>query len=253
MEAYLYEDMYVLEDTHWWHCSKRQLVIEALQKWIASTPSIRSNKKLKLLDVGCGTGKNAETFAQFGEVYGVDFSSDALKFCKKRGLTNVKKADVEKKIPYPTNTFDVITLLDVLEHIEEAPSLKEIYRVLKPGGYLLVTVPAFKWLWSNWDVVLHHKRRYTVAMLEDSLQQQGFHIKFSSYVYMFLVAPMYLVRLVKSLFSTGNEYQSDFQLSSPLINTMFTLAANIDRKLMWLLRLPFGTSVFAAAQKVRNG
>lgn len=248
MENYLYQDLFLLEERHWWHRAKRQLVLEAISRFSPSS----DKRKLKILDIGCGTGKNIEVFQQFADAYGVDISLEALKFCQKRGLNNIKLVDVESKLPFKDNTFDIVTMLDVLEHIEEKTVLKEINRVLKPGGNVYVSVPAFQWLWSEWDEVLHHKRRYTKSSLAKVLRKHGFEVRFSTYVYSFLVAPVWLVRTIKSKFS-NEKYESDFKLGSPMINTLLEKLATWERKILWLFPLPFGTSVFTAAQKDLDG
>lgn len=248
MENYLYQDLFLLEEHHWWHKAKRQLVLDAIRRFSPAP----SKKKLTLLDIGCGTGKNMEEFQKFADAYGVDISPEALKFCRQRGLKQVKLVDVEGTLPFASNTFDMVTMLDVLEHIEESPSLKEIYRVLKPGGMLYVSVPAFQWLWSGWDEVLHHKRRYTSQSLTTILKEHHFHLTYLSYVYSFLVVPVWIVRKLKSN-SRSQKYESDFKLGSPLINTILGKVAAFERRLLWSLPLPFGTSVFASAQKEKNG
>lgn len=251
METYLYEDLYVLEDKHWWHQAKRQLVSDAITKF--TQPA--TTRRLKILDLGCGTGKNLEHFQQFGAVFGVDGAKEALQFCRQRGLTQVKLADLEKKLPFADNSFDVITLLDVLEHIKEPMVLQEVQRILKPNGLFIVTVPAFPWLWSAWDEVLHHKRRYTRSRLVDVISGAGFKPEYSSYVYGFLVPVALIVRWVKSRLPTTNasHYSSDFKLNHPWLNAVMMFLASVDRWLLWQVPLPVGTSVFMAARKGHDG
>ncbi len=239
MEKYLYEDLYKLEDSHWWHIAKRRPVLEILQ-------GIKSQTKLKILDVGCGTGKNMEMFSKIGEVWGIDNSKDAINFCKKRGLKNLKLATLESN-GFEDNQFDIVTMLDVLEHIEDDfAAIIEVKRILKKGGNIILTVPAYGWLWSKWDEVLHHKRRYTRQSLVSVFDRAGFKVKKVSYMYSFLVLPVLISRSLKSLFFP-NDYGSDFKLNSGMINKLFDFLSQLEFKLSNIFTIPFGTSIVCMA------
>lgn len=241
MENYLYQDLYSLEKRHWWHLAKRKTVGQLLKEFVA-------HKNIKILDIGCGTGENLHFFSKFGQVWGVDVSQQAVNYCKKRGLTHVKIA-ASDQLPFSQKSFDVVTLLDVLEHVEEKPTLHQIAKILKPKGILIITVPAYPWLWSSWDKVLHHKRRYTKASLTTALQQNGFQVRKISYLYAFLVIPAKIIRLMKSVFSVNTSYSSDFKLSSPLINRIFLKITDWERLFALRYSLPFGTSIICLAVK----
>lgn len=206
-------------------------------------------KSPKILDLGCGAGKNVEVLSQFGETFGLDMSPDALRFCKKRGIKNVKLGTAYKT-GFDKSFFGLVTLLDVLEHTDEDQTLTEINRILVKNGLLIINVPAFGWLWSRWDEVLHHKRRYTKKSLEKVLRENGFVPVKSSYMFSFLVVPAYLVRQIKSRLSS-KEYASDFGLSSPIENNLLLGIAAIERKFMLNFGLPFGTSLICVAKKVK--
>lgn len=242
MQKYLYEDLYLQEEIHWWHRSKRELVCQILKGNIS--------KKSNILDIGCGTGKNIESFSRFGKIWGVDSSIDAIKFCKKRGLKNVKKGSIEK-IPFRSKSLDAVTALDVLEHVEDSKALKEIHRVLKDYGVLIITVPAFPHLWSRWDEVLHHKRRYTRNSLQRVLNQNGFEVSKISYLYSFLYIPAFLIRKIKELFYKKH-YPSDFKLSSNIINLSLYNLSSLERFFAVKINIPFGTSLIAVAKKVNQ-
>lgn len=240
MRKYLYKDLYTLEDLHWWHKAKRNLVIFFLRKYLYG-------KNNFLLDVGCGTGKNLEVFSKIGPVCGIDFSSEAILFCKKRGLENIFKATVEK-MPFKKESFNAVTALDVLEHTDDSEAVREIYRVLKKDGILIATVPAFSWLWSQWDVVLHHKRRYTNQSLVEVLEKNEFKVIRISYVYSFLLLPALVIRKIKEIISKDN-YPSDFKLSNKILDDLLTMLANIEKILIINFHIPFGTSLIVVAQK----
>lgn len=241
MKTFLYKDLFNQEEKHWWHKAKRKS-IEALFK-----KHIPLSKSPIILDVGCGTGKNADYFSKFGNVFGLDASQKAIKFCKKRGLKNILLGSAEK-MPFKKNQFDVLLMLDVLEHIDDKKSLDESFRVLKKTGLIIITVPAYKWLWSKWDEILHHKRRYNHSELESVLSKSGFKMIKSSYLYSFLLIPVVVARTIKSATSKDN-YSSDFSINSVFIDKLFSLLADVERFLMLYTYVPFGLSIVAIAKK----
>lgn len=240
MQKYLYQDLYNLEDIHWWHKAKRNLISFFLNQNLKNTGS-------KILDVGCGTGKNLETFSKFGQVWGIDNSKEAIIFCRRRGFKNIVKGNIER-MPFEKNSFDAITALDVLEHVNDSEALTEIKRVLRKKGILIITVPAFNWLWSRWDEVLLHKRRYTDKTLRKVLQKNGFKVNKISYSYSFLVLPALIIRGVKKMLYK-DYYPSDFKLSNKIINHLLSVVANIEKIFIINYNIPFGTSLIAIAKK----
>lgn len=240
MQKYLYQDLYNLEEIHWWHNAKRNLVSYFLRQYL-------SKKNGKILDVGCGTGKNLEVFSRFSAVWGIDSAKEALAFCKKRGFKNVTLGSIEK-IPFTKESFNCVTALDVLEHVDDSKSLKEIYRVLGESGIIIATVPAFPQLWSRWDEVLHHKRRYTKETLKDILQKNGFKIRKISYMHSFLFLPVVIIRAIKNLIHE-NYYPSDFKLSNRVVNYLLENIANLEKFFIINAQIPFGTSLIVVAEK----
>lgn len=240
MEKYLYQDLYNLEGGHWWHIAKRRIVFNLAKSFLKI-------KNPKIIDIGCGTGKNLEQLSKIGTAWGVDNSKAAINFCKRRGLKKLRIADGENT-DFPTNFFDLATSLDVLEHTDDNQTLKEIHRILKKDGLVIITVPAFSWLWSKWDVVLHHQRRYTKKSLIKMLTQNKFKIVKISYMYSFLVIPALLIRPIKSLFYQ-DKYPSDFKLSSSPIDWLLDKIANIETFLILKTLIPIGTSLVVVAQK----
>lgn len=242
MQHYLYQDLYNLEETHWWHRSKFQLVQGAISRLVPTTSS-----NVKLLDIGCGTGQILTLLSHFGTASGIDVSPEAIKFCKRRKLTRVSVGS-SYNTGFAKNSMDVITILDVLEHTDERKTLKEIMRILKPGGFLILTVPAYQWLWSRWDEVLMHKKRYTVPSLTYILQTSGFHVLKISYAYSFLLLPIIVIRFLKKLLHK-KEYGSDFAINTPFINAVMEKLCSLERGFVLAGLVPFGTSVFCVARK----
>lgn len=240
MQNYLYRDLYNLEESHWWHISKRRIVANYIKHYL-------KKKTAKILDVGCGTGKNLESFKEFGEIYGLDSSKEAMEFCKKRGLKNIKLGEAEK-MPFKASSFDVVTLLDVLEHTDDNKTLREVYRVLRKDGILIITVPAFSWLWSNWDKVLHHKRRYNKNDIINILKKNSFAVTYISYLYSFLVLPALIIRKIKQKL-LKKEYTSDFRLSNSLLNWIMNYITKIEFKIAQKISIPVGTTILVIAKK----
>ena len=156
MEEEIYHKTAAYEEGHWWFKGRRCIIEKVLHD--LSLPS-----KPKILEMGCGTGGNLSLLSQYGEVYGVELDNFARNYASKRHIGPILPGSLPHEIPYQDNFFDLIALLDVLEHVEEdGLSLVQLHKKLKPGGYLLITVPAFPALWSAHDEAHHHKRRVTV-------------------------------------------------------------------------------------------
>jgi SAM-dependent methyltransferase len=236
-----YKDLYDSEETHWWHVSKRKISLTLIKRFLQL-------KSPRILDIGCGTGKNVEFFSRLGQVWGLDNSEHAIKLCRNRGLHNIIRADAGK-IPFCAESFDVIMMLDVLEHLDEDKTLEEVVRLLKPEGLLIATVPAYQSLWSQWDVQLHHQRRYNKKNLKFVLQKNHLNILKISYIYSFLLIPAILIRAVKSRIYR-DKYPSDFVISSPFINWLASIIARLESAIVIHSHVPLGLSLITVAQKL---
>jgi len=241
MEKYLYDDLYKLEKKHWWHISKRRLI----QKLIENYNKV---KNPRILDVGCGAGKNMEGLLRYGDVWGLDNSLDAIRFCKKRGLKNLYLGNSEKT-HLKSESFDIITILDVLEHTNDNRTLKEMSRIIKNDGLLIATVPAFSWLWSEWDEVLHHKRRYNKKSLIEILGNNSFKVIRITYLYSFLVLPVFFIRKIKKRLFYKQQYPSDFRLNHLLLNSIMDLLSKLEFQISKKIKIPFGTSILVIGKK----
>lgn len=241
MQTYLYQDLYQLEDYHWWHKAKRNLCIKFIRLFSPVTHP-------QILDVGCGTGKNLEEFNHLGQAWGIDKSRQAIKFCHQRKLKHISLGN-SQSTGLPTNTFDIITLLDVLEHTDDDKTLLEMRRILNPDGILIINVPAFSWLWSRWDQVLHHRRRYAKQDLKQKLIKNNLLPVKLSYWNSFLVLPTWFIRKVKSLLYP-NYYPSDFRLINPVLNALLYNLSLLEQQLISKVSLPLGTSLFCVAKKI---
>ena len=178
MQQHTYAIMDEVEGSHWWFVGRRA-ILESFLKPICSS-LITRHSSLRILDVGCGTGANIEMLSQYGEAEGVDVSDDALEFCRRKGL-KVQKGLAET-LPYEDETFELTTALDVVEHLDDdIAGLKEMFRVTKGGGYSLIFVPAFMWLWGVQDDISNHRIRYTKKQMVERLQTAGYTVERATY------------------------------------------------------------------------
>lgn len=182
----------------------------------------------------------------FGDVTGVDKSEDAIRFCAEKGLGEVKQADVGD-LPFASDHFQLVLATDIIEHVEEAPALKEIFRVLAPGGTAVFTVPAFQMLWGLQDELSHHKRRYTKRQIELAIKSAGFRIINRFYFNYLLFPPIWAARQVIRLLNI--KLESENQINTPWINRMLTALFHFDVWTAPRLKPPFGVSIMVVAQK----
>lgn len=245
METIEYSNLARREVFSFWHKGRREILHEALLR------NLDKNNLRKILDVGCGTGGNMSILKDFGQATGVDFFGEALKFAQGQNFTQLIQADVTH-LPLPDESFSLVSALDVLEHIkDDEAALKEVWRVLSKDGLFLVTVPAYRWLWSQHDVTLHHVRRYVKCEIINKLQKAGFEILESSHFVMLAVFVTCFRKLRDKFFFKGGEqphvYDVDF---SPTINAILLFFLRCEKILIRFLSLPFGTSIMVVARKL---
>ncbi len=192
------------------------------------------------------------SFEDVGPVWGIDISPLAVEFCRKRGLANVLQASAED-LPLEDRSFDLITMADVLEHIvDDQAAMNELHRVCAPGGLLVVVVPAFRFLWSNRDERLQHKRRYTASELRSKAEKAGFTICKCTYIDTFLFPP--LLTLVRLGLITGAKpaVRMDVAPRLPLVDQLWLAVSRLEHALLRWLDFPFGVSVLCVAEKITN-
>jgi ubiquinone/menaquinone biosynthesis C-methylase UbiE len=237
-----YEEMYKLEDFYWWFVGRRRLVTEILRG------EAEKGKALKILDVGCGTGANMLAFSKHGEVYGVDRSGEAVGFCQRRGVDRVKQATVEE-LPFPDSFFDVITVLDVLEHTDDdLAALKELGRVAKPGALVISTVPAYGFLWSEHDEALQHRRRYSAHEVRNKMTVSGLEVERSTYFVTLLFWPIFAMRIVQGLLKKSTSPKTAIHVLPQWLNTALRMLLDLERGMLRLFNLPFGVTILATAR-----
>ena len=246
MYEHEYEAMYQLENSYWWHVARRELAVQLLKHEIDGQNSVR------ILDVGCGTGANVNAFAQLAPTVGIDASIAALHFCRTRGLKAVSLSAVEE-LPFGSGTFDIVTALDVLEHTDDdLRSLREVHRVTKHRGLVLITVPAYGFLWSEHDEALKHRRRYTAHELRNKLTVSGFDVVRTSYFISTLFFPILTLRIWQGLRKDATHPKTSIQVLPDWLNNSLIALLGLERKLFHLMNLPFGVSIVALARPVHQ-
>lgn len=243
MQKYLYKELYDLEKKHWWFIGKRKIVLSLMRRYLDYDASN------KILDAGCGSGLMLNAIKEFGQVYGMDYSEDAIKFSKLVFDGEVKQGYMPENVPYDKNYFNAIIALDVIEHIEDDRSaLKDLNEHLTHNGICVITVPAYMSLWSNHDVVHQHKRRYTLSELKEKLSSAGFKIEKISYYNSALFIPIFIVRKIHNLFKVDSG--SDAEMPNKFINFILEKLFSFERHILKVFNMPFGVSVIAVVRRV---
>ena len=240
MRQDLYLELYRVEDQHWWHRQKRRVIHDLIKRYCPEPG--------RVLDVGCGAGKFLLELQQLGwQTDGID---TVLAQSHKRGLT-IQPADLQTQpLPYSKNYFSLVVCLDTLEHMSDDQRLvKEMARVTKTKGIIIISVPAYQWLFSYWDKILGHFRRYNQKTLRRAIAKDQLKIKFISYYFSFLLLPAMFVRLVKVV--TRQKRQSDFATDPLPVFTHSMVSFLGGLELLWLKRfkIPFGLSLVGVFQK----
>jgi SAM-dependent methyltransferase len=242
----------IAEDKHWWFAGRTWSLLNMLDRVIEPDGTKR------VIDIGCGAGNMIHHLARYGPVLGVDNNPKPLHVARQRGY-DVREGLAED-LPVDVKSFDLVSLLDTVEHCDDDMAvLRECYRVCAPGGHLVITVPAFMWLWSHNDELNAHKRRYTTKELEEKLARVGFRIERMTYNN-FFVFPMAAL-LIALRRGAGQEpdlgsphfddesYQVEMEPVPPLLNTALSGITWTESQVLRWLNLPVGTSIICIAEK----
>ena len=244
MQQHTYAIMDEVEGSHWWFVGRRAILESFLRSIVEKLSSPRP--ALRILDVGCGTGANIEMLSQYGEAEGVDVSDDALEFCRRKGL-KVQKGLAET-LPYDDEAFDLTTALDVIEHLDDdVAGLKEMFRVTRKGGYSLIFVPAFMWLWGVQDDISNHRIRYTKDQIVDRLKTAGYTVERATYANWTFFTPILAGRTIMKL--TGIKPESENNITISGLNGVFGKLFGAERFWLRNFNFPLGVSIVVVAKK----
>jgi SAM-dependent methyltransferase len=242
MERAVYDRMAEIDEDHWWFTARRKIVDKVIRTQVSPREHAR------ILEVGCGTGSNLTLLKRFGAVDAIEPDDGARALASVRGGIEVKGGLLPDGVKLDDGAYDMIAMLDVLEHIpDDHAALKALRSKLRPGGKLLLTVPAMPWLWSAHDAAHHHQRRYTGSSLAAVVTGCGYRIRYQSYFNTVLFPLIVLARGIGKL--TGKEGGDDAMPPAP-VNSIF--AALFSAESAWLGRFtfPVGVSLVLVAEPV---
>jgi SAM-dependent methyltransferase len=233
-----------VDEHHWWYRGRRRVIRAELDRLPLPADA-------RVLDAGCGSGRTLVELAHYGtEVSGIELNIEAAELARARGVGEVQIGRLEE-LPYDDAAFDLITCLDVIEHVpDDVTALVELRRVARPGGWLLVTVPAYQALWSHHDEANHHYRRYSRASLRGAAHSAGWQIERVSSFNSLLLAPAAAVRLAQRRRRARNGAGNDLDLGPAWLNDVLERPLALEAS--WLARgrtLPAGLSLLAVLRR----
>jgi SAM-dependent methyltransferase len=250
MDPTFYESYYRHETTHWWFRWRFDLIGDVMK-------SLPRNGRKRILEAGSGTGQMLKMLEKHGDAAGIDISPQAIRYARARGVKQLIQGSISA-LPFKADAFDCVLALDVIEHVDDDIGiLTKLFDVVKPGGYLVVTVPAYKILWSEHDEINQHKRRYRAGDLSSLIKDAGFDLHRVTYCNTALFLPVLAMRKAKNLLRTvrrarGTDHDgldSDLDEYPGPINTALYWLMKGETKLMRHVNLPFGVSILAVARR----
>jgi len=242
METYSHEDIAALEQTNWWYVSRRRLLTQLLKAY--------APRKVKsALDLGCGVGSNIALLSPLAsERIGLDISSDALVYAKRREYTSFIEGSATA-VPLPDDSIDLVLCTDVLEHVDDAQALREIHRVLAPGGIVAATVPGFMSLWNENDDYSHHLRRYGHGELQRRFVERGFELHYVNFWNVLMVIPTWIAARLYRKKTRGEKLRNNLTRIPGWMNGILLALLTIERAVGAGLSMPFGVSRVVIARK----
>jgi SAM-dependent methyltransferase len=244
VDSELYPLMAHVEDSHWWFCSRRAIVASVISR-MGLSPGAR------ILEPGCGTGGNFAMLGGFGEVYAMDSDLEACKFSSARKTAIVRQGQLPERVPFENVSFELVVMTDVLEHLDrDEETLTVLRQRLKPGGWLLATVPAFPFLWSAHDATHRHQRRYVAGELRTLFERAGFAVDYLSYYNFLLFPAIAAARLLGRLRKSSPQHERDLRNHSGVVNSLLQTVFSSERyALGGHISVPFGVSLLLVARR----
>jgi SAM-dependent methyltransferase len=242
MNIEMYRIFSEIQKKHWWFVTRKNIVLDFIDRYLTK------DDQVKVLDIGCGSGLMLNALEEVGETFGMDMSDEAICFSKEIFNGRVEKGVLPDQLPYQDNFFDLITALDVIEHIDnDIDSIRALRSLLVPGGKCILTVPAYMFLWSSHDEMNQHKRRYTLSKLNEKLVQAGFTVEKISYYNTLLFPVVFLVRMLNNVLRRDGS--SDMNMPGFVMNYVLKKIFGGEKYLLRYFNLPFGVSVLAVVRK----
>jgi SAM-dependent methyltransferase len=243
MERELYAALATAEDGHWWFRARRSIAAHILRRLALSANAT-------ILEVGSGTGGNLAMLSQFGRLFAMELDAEARALSDRRRIVKAEKGILPHQIPFGDRRFDVIAAFDVLEHIEaDLETLVALHGRLRPGGKLLMTVPAFAFLWSAHDDSHHHKRRYRLKPLVGLVERAGYRVVLANYCNFWLFPIVAAARLRERLAGARGSNGTLLPVPPAPLNRMLEVIFSSERYLHSVVRLPFGVSIVLLAER----
>jgi SAM-dependent methyltransferase len=240
-----YRVMFEIEQEYWWYRGLRVLIDQLLARYASSDGSTR------ILDAGCGTGKNLEMFLERGDARGVDIAEQAIRFCRMRGIPAARALVASLlELPFPNAYFELAFSFDVICNIQDdVAAMAEIHRTLMPGGRMIAQLPAYQWLWSAHDVAVGHKYRYTAQDLRAKILRAGFQVESITYLNTTLFPFIALLRFARRPAANDNA-RSDLTPLPHMLNRVLTRVFSAEMRAVLERPARYGISLLAIAQRV---
>jgi SAM-dependent methyltransferase len=245
MHSSLYDEMWACEQRHWWFLGRRR-ILESLVDRYQPTPD---GRRLAVCDLGCGCGANLAVWANEHDVVGVDHTPQALEYARRRLGNRVVKGTLPDPLPVAASSQDVVLLADVLEHVkDDVGAAARALELLKPGGILIATVPAYQWLTSPRDVHHQHFRRYSKRGFRDLFNVDGVRIELLSH-YNSILFPIAAVVRLASRYTPIEDTSGDLRVPRAPLNRMLARLFGFEQHLLPWLTLPFGLSLVVVVRR----
>lgn len=240
-----YRVMYEIEEDYWWYRGLRALIRELVARYLPRGSHPR------ILDAGCGTGANLSLLLRSGDAIGVDIAEEAIEFCRARGIPGDRALVASLlELPFPDDFFGLTFSFDVICNIaDDVSAFAEIKRVTKPGGHVIVQLPAYRFLWSAHDVAVGHKHRYTASGLSRKIARAGLVVERVTYLNSILFPMEVLARLWRRGESADGNAHSDLTQMPRVLNYALARLFEAEMRAAPHLRLPYGLSLLVVARK----
>ena len=241
MDRQAYERLAALEDRHWWFVARRQILADLLHRHVTLPVDAR------ILEAGCGTGGTLSMLSRFGEVCGFEPDAQARAIARGKGGYDIRGGSLPADLPFASDEFDLVGIFDVLEHVDDdVGSLQALRTMVRPGGHVIITVPAMPGLWSAHDVRHHHRRRYRRRDLVAAVLAARMSIVYLSFFNTLLFPVISGVRLIKNALGRST---SDDVMPAQAVNRALTTIFGVERHLLTRLSLPIGVSLLVVARR----